>query len=144
MLGNMGAEDVIREQQDLGSQFEKPPRFDKTLNLIGNRVLVESISLTRPGGQMLLAGWLGGLNPVVDFNPMVHMESGVHFSLFHSKVLAQADFPLFGIPLQEIVTKIENGEWDAKPTHVFDWKDIHSAQRMLDSHKAGGKIVVKH
>jgi hypothetical protein len=61
------------------------------------------------------------------------MESGVHFSLFHSKVLASLDFPLSGIPLQEIVGKIEEGKWDAKPAH-----------RMLDSHKTGGKIVVKH
>ncbi len=48
------------------------------------------------------------------------------------------------IPLQEIVTKIENGAWDAKPTHVFDYKDIQSAHKLLDSHAAGGKIVVKH
>lgn len=190
MLKELGAVDVKFEQPQLGDQFETPPRFDKTLNLIGNRVLLESISLTRPGGRMLQAGWLGGLAPVVDFNPMVEMESGelsrttsrpglsclsgalsqekcvpfprvmliimlirqlltpcylgVHFSLFHSKVLASPDFPLAGIPLQDIVRKLEKGEWDARPTHVFEYKDIHNAHRMLDSHKAGGKIVVKH
>jgi len=147
MLKKMGAVDVKREQPELSNQFanaSNPPRFDKTLNLIGNRVLLESIRLTRPGGRMLQAGWLGGLEPVADFNPMIQMESGVHFSLFHSKVLGNPDFPLSGIPLQDIVRKIENGEWDAKPTHVFDFKDIHDAHRMLDSHAAGGKIVVKH
>lgn len=144
MLKNMGAEAVVYEQSDLYKQFDEPPRFDKVLNLIGNRVLVESITLTRPHGRMLQAGWLGGLAPVVDFNPMVEMEPGVHFSLFHSKVLGSPAFPLSGIPLQEIVTKIENGSWDAKPTHVFDWKDIHKAHTLLDSHDAGGKIVVKH
>jgi NADPH:quinone reductase-like Zn-dependent oxidoreductase len=144
MLRKMGAADVKREQPGLSEQFDKPPRFDKVLNLIGNRVLLESISLTRPGGRVLQAGWLGGLDPVADFNPMIQMETGVHFSLFHSKVLGQPDFPLSGIPLQDIVRKIENGEWDAKPTHVFEYKDIHNAHRMLDSHGAGGKIVVKH
>ncbi len=143
-LKELGAVDVKREESNLASQFASPPRFDKVLNLIGNRVLVESISLTRPGGRMLQAGWLGGLAPVVDFNPMVEMESGVHFSLFHSKVLGTPEFPLSGIPLQEIVSKIERGAWDAKPTHVFDYKDIQSAHKMLDSHAAGGKIVVKH
>ena len=92
---------------------------------------------------MLQAGWLGGLAPVVDFNPMIQMESGVHFSLFHSKSLGSAAFPLSGIPFQDIVRKIENGAWDAKPTQVFHYKDIHEGHRMLDSHNAGGKIVVR-
>jgi NADPH:quinone reductase-like Zn-dependent oxidoreductase len=144
MLKKLGAVEVKYEQPELSEQFEQPPRFDKILNLIGNRVLVESVSLTRSGGRMLQAGWLGGLDPVVGFNPMIQMESGVHFSLFHSKVLGEPDFPLSGIPLQDIVRNIEDGKWDAKPTYVFEYKDIHSAHRMLDSHKAGGKIVVKH
>jgi len=144
MLKKIGATEVKTEQVGLGKLFSQPPQFDKVLNLIGNKVLVESISLTRPGGRMLQAGWLGGLTPVVDFNPMVEMEPGVHFSLFHSKALGTPGFPLSGIPLQDIVRKLENGEWDAKPTHVFGYDDIHSAHRMLDSHKAGGKIVVKH
>lgn len=143
MLKNMGAADAVLEQSDLGKVLPGGQRFDKVLNLIGNRVLLESISLTRPGGRMLQAGWLGGLAPVNDFNPMVEMESGVHFSLFHSKVLGTEDFPLRQIPLQEIVKKIENGEWDAKPAFVFKYEDIHDAHKMLDSHDAGGKIVVK-
>lgn len=149
-LKKMGATYVKHEQPDLGDQFDngaKDPslsRFDKTLNLIGNSVLLESINLTRSGGRMLQAGWLGGLAPVRDFNPMVQMDSGVHFSLFHSKVLGSSDFPISGIPLQQIVQKIENGEWDASPAHVFEYRDIQSAHRMLDSHEAGGKIVIRH
>ena len=144
MLKNMGVADVKMEESELHKQFAEPARFDKTLNLIGNRVLVESINLTRPGGRMLQAGWLGGLAPVVDFNPMIEMEPGVHFSLFHSKVLGSPDFPLSAIPLQNIVKKLEKGEWDAKPTHAFEYKDIRKGHEMLDSHNAGGKIVIKH
>lgn len=144
MMREMGAVDVKVEQDGLDREFPVETKFDKVLNLIGNRVLLESIGLTRAGGRMLQAGWLGGLDPVKDFNPMVQMESGVHFSLFHSKVLGIPSFPLSGIPLQDIVRKIENGAWDAKPTHVFDWKDIRKAHEVLDSHNAGGKIVIKH
>ncbi|CZR69140.1 related to NADPH quinone oxidoreductase homolog PIG3 [Phialocephala subalpina] len=144
MLKKMGVVDAVLEQSDLGKVLTNGQRFDKVLNLIGNRVLLESISLTRPGGRMLQAGWLGGLAPVKDFNPMVEMESGVHFSLFHSKVLGTQDFPLSNIPLQEIVKNIENGEWDAKPAFVFEFKDIQEAHKVLDSHDAGGKIVVRH
>jgi NADPH2:quinone reductase len=140
----MGAHSVQQEQDNLDSKYDLQSRFDKTLNLIGNRALLESIRLTRAGGRMLQAGWLGGLAPVVDFNPMIQMESGVHFSLFHSKSLGGLDFPLSKIPFQEIVEKIENGQWDAKPTYVFKYEEIRKVHELLDSHSAGGKIVVKH
>ncbi|KAF2245931.1 GroES-like protein [Trematosphaeria pertusa] len=147
-LKKMGAVNVLREERQLdlhitANSTENDPRFDKVLNLVGNSVLLESIRMTKTGGRMLQAGWLGGLAPVPDFNPMVQMESGVHFSLFHSKVLGTKDFPLSGIPFQDIVGRIERGEWDAKPTHVFGVQDIRDAHKMLDSHDAGGKIVVK-
>lgn len=144
MLRHMGVSDVKVERDNLIAQLGAPPGFDKVLNLIGNRVLVESISLARAGGRVLQAGWLGGLAPVKDFNPMLEMESGVHFSLFHSKMLGSPAFPISEIPLQDIITKIEHGAWDAKPSHVFDYDDIQSAHHMLDSQAAGGKIVVKH
>ncbi|KAI0799547.1 GroES-like protein [Xylaria sp. FL0064] len=149
-LREMGAAEAIREESGLfsqgaaGEEEEKTRKFDKTLNLIGNRVLLESIALTRAGGRMLQAGWLGGLEPVRDFNPMVQMESGVHFSLFHSRVLGTPEFPLSNIPLQEIVRKIERGVWDARPARVFEYQDIVNAHRALDSHDVGGKIVVRH
>jgi NADPH:quinone reductase len=145
MLKKMGVESAILEPnpktlaQDFTSQ-----KFDKTLNLIGNSALLDSIRLTRPGGRMLQAGWLGGLAPVKDFNPMVEMESGVHFSLFHSKELGTDDFPLSGVRLPEIVGKIEKGAWEAKPTYVFGYDQIQEAHRLLESHDAGGKIVVVH
>ena len=142
MMKKMGAVDVRIEQDGLDKEFGDT-KFDKVLNLIGNRVLLESIRLTRTGGRMLQAGWLGGLAPVVDFNPMVEMESGVHFSLFHSKMLGTPEFPMSGIPLQDLVQKIESGAWDAKPTYIFDHKDIKKGHELLDSHNAGGKIVVK-
>ncbi|KAI0966004.1 GroES-like protein [Xylaria arbuscula] len=143
-LKKMGAAEAVREQSGLFAQEKNFKKFDKTLNLIGNRVLLESIALTRAGGRMLQAGWLGGLEPVRDFNPMVQMESGVHFSLFHSKVLGTREFPLSNVPLQEIARKIEQGVWDAKPARIYEYKDIVNAHRALDSHDVGGKIVVKH
>jgi len=144
MLKRMGVEDAVPEETPLSQRFVPDRKFDKTLNLIGNTALLDSIHITRPGGRMLQAGWLGGLAPVKDFNPMIEMDPGVHFSLFHSKVLGTEDFPLEKIPLQEIADKIESGAWDAKPTYVFQYKDIQKAHALLESHDAGGKIVIKH
>lgn len=144
MLKQMGADHVMIERPAMHPDVGKRGKFDKVLNLVGNSVLVESISLVRTGGRILQAGWLGGLAPVKNFNPMVEMESGVHFSLFHSKVLGTPDFPLSAVPLQQIINKIQSGSWNAKPTYVFSYEDVHEAHRVLDSHDAGGKIVVKH
>jgi NADPH:quinone reductase-like Zn-dependent oxidoreductase len=144
MLKKMGVEDVVLEENPLSQNYAPDNKFDKTLNLIGNPALLDSIRLTRAGGRMLQAGWLGGLAPVTDFNPMVEMDSGVHFSLFHSKTLGTRDFPLSGIGLQAIVDKIERGEWDAKPAYVFGYDEIQEAHRVLQGHDAGGKIVVVH
>ncbi|KAI1366342.1 GroES-like protein [Xylaria arbuscula] len=144
-LRDIRAAEAVREESGLfSSEGGNSRKFDKVLNLIGNRVLLESIALTRAGGRMLQAGWLGGLEPVRGFNPMVQMESGVHFSLFHSKVLGSPEFPLLGIPLQEIVRKIEEGRWDARPARVYEYREIVDAHRALDSHDVGGKIVMKH
>jgi len=142
MVKSMGAESAILEEEVLAEQFTTA-KFDKTLNLIGNTVLLDSIRLTRTGGRILQAGWLGGLAPVKDFNPMIDMDSGVHFSLFHSKNLGTPDFPMGRIPLQEIAEKVERGAWNAKPAHVFEVKDIVKAHELLDSHNAGGKIVIR-
>ncbi|KAF3397086.1 Quinone oxidoreductase PIG3 [Talaromyces pinophilus] len=144
MLKEMGASDVKIEKTGIQSEFDENIRFDKILNLIGNSVLVETISLVRTHGRILQAGWLGGLAPVQNFNPMIEMQSGAHFSLFHSKVLGTPGFPMSGVPLQQIVDKIQSGRWNAKPTHVFNYEDIQEAHELLDSHNAGGKIVVKH
>ncbi|KAK1765872.1 chaperonin 10-like protein [Phialemonium atrogriseum] len=144
VLRGMGAAEARLEGPGFADGFDRPPRFDKVLNLVGNSVLLESVGLARPGGRVLQAGWLGGLEPLDGFNPMLQMETGVHFSLFHSKVLGGPDFPLKGIPLQDIVDKIARGGWDAKPARVFEYGAIREAHRLLDSHDAGGKIVVKH
>lgn len=111
MLKEMGASDVKIEETAIQSEFGESIKFDKILNLIGNSVLVDTISLVRTHGRVLQAGWLGGLAPVQDFNPMVEMHSGVHFSLFHSKVLGTPDFPMSAVPLQQIVGrfKADNG-----------------------------------
>lgn len=129
-LRKMGAVDTKRECQGLDTQFDQPPRLDKVLDLIGNTVLLESTALARPGGRMLQAGWLGGLDPVPGFNPMLQMEAGVHFTLFHSKVLGSGDFSVVGGA-------------DAGPARVFGVGEMREAHGLLDSGAAGGKIVVR-
>jgi NADPH2:quinone reductase len=141
LLRAMGATETFIEQPGLDTRCSN--EYDKVLNLVGNRALLESINLTKTGGRMLQAGWLGGLEPVEKFNPMLQMKTGVHFSLFHSKMLGTAGFPFSEIPLQSIVRQIEKGEIKAQPSHIFDYAEIRRAHEILDSGDAGGKIVIK-
>ena len=142
-LQGWGAVEVKRETRAFEEQFHRTNPYDKVLNLVGNSVLLESVRLTKTGGRMLQAGWLGGLAPLADFNPMTQMKSGVHFSLFHSKELGTPDFPIAKIPLQEIVDKIEAKEWCAKPARVFEVEEIQEAHKVLEAQSSGGKLVVK-
>ncbi len=117
--------------------------FDAVLNLVGNSVLIESMTMVRRGGRLCQAGWLGGLEPIVNFDPMTQMATGVHFSLFHSKVLGTPEFPLSDVPLREIVRHVEKGDWVSEPSHVYDFADVREAHRMLDSGEANGKVVLR-
>lgn len=74
-------------------------KFDAILELIGNITVVDLLKMARRGGRVCLAGFLGGLAPILDFNPLLQMASGVHFSFFGSFVFGTPEFPLSDVPL---------------------------------------------
>src|SRR6201982_181108 len=80
---------------------------------------MDSLSMLRRGGRMCLAGWLGGLDPVDNFNPLLQMPSGVYFTFFGSFVFGTPDFPLSDVPLQALVDKATAGGYRATPARVF-------------------------
>jgi len=94
------------------------------------------------GGRACLAGWLGGLAPIADFNPLLQMASGVYLTFFGSFVFGKPGFPLSDVPLQAIAAEIERGHYKAKPTRVFRFEEIQEAHRVMESKEAKGKLVV--
>jgi len=103
-------------------------------------VMLDSLAMLRRGGRSCLAGWLGGLDPIPDFNPLLQMASGVYLTFFGSFVFGSPGFPLSDVPLQQIAADVAAGRLDAKPVRVFD--EIQEAHRVMESNQAGGKIVV--
>jgi NADPH:quinone reductase len=89
-----------------------------------------------------LAGFLGGVAPVADFNPLLRMSSGVHFSFFGSFTFGNPGFPLSDVPLQTIADQVAAGRYKAKPARVFRFEDTREAHRVMESNQAGGKMVV--
>lgn len=70
------------------------------------------------------------------------LPSGVQFSCFGSFELGTDAFPLSSIPLQQIVSKVEAGDYDAKPSRVFSFEEISQAHRVMDQSQALGQLVV--
>jgi NADPH:quinone reductase len=144
MLEKFGAERCEVERRDLSTHIAEAQRIDAVLDLVGNSVLLDSLAMLRRGGRSCLAGWLGGLDPVPNFNPLLQMASGVYLTFFASFAFGTPGFPLSGVPLQQIAADAAAGRLDVKPTRIFRFEEIREAHRVMEAGEAGGKMVVVH
>lgn len=142
MLEELGATRVEVERGDLAAHIAEANRIDAVLDLVGNSTILDSLDMLRRGGTACLAGWLGGLAPIGDFNPLARMASGVNFSFFASPVFGNPGFPVSDVPFGEIAQQIVDGKLDAAPARVFSFDDIREAHRVAEAGEAAGKLVV--
>jgi NADPH:quinone reductase len=142
MLEQLGAARVELERPDLAAHIDESKQIDAVLDLVGNSTILDSLDMLRRDGTACLAGWLGGLAPIGDFNPLERMPSGVSFSFFASPAFGDPGFEVSDIPLSDIAQQIADGKLDAKPARVFSFDEIREAHRVAESGEAGGKIVV--
>jgi NADPH2:quinone reductase len=143
-LEALGAERVMLESGDLSRRVRElyPEGLDRVLDLVGNRTVLDSLSMARREGRVCEAGWLGGLDPIASSNPLLQMPSAVHFSLFGSFMFGTPAFPLSDVPVQAIIDRIAAGVYKAKPAKKFRFEEIREAHRLIESGQANGKIVV--
>ena len=142
MLKRLGAEHCEIERSDLSKHIPEAKKIDAVLDLIGNTVVLDSLGMLRRGGRSCLAGWLGGLDPIPDFNPLLQMASGVYLTFFGSFVFGTPGFPLSDVPLQQIAADAAAGRLDVKPTRIFRFEEIREAHRVMEANEARGKMVV--
>ncbi|MGY6119523.1 zinc-binding alcohol dehydrogenase family protein [Paraburkholderia strydomiana] len=143
-LEGMGVSRVELEGPDLSKRIAGAKHIDAVLDLVGNSTILDSLAMLRRGGRACLAGWLGGLAPIPDFNPLLQMSSGVYLTFFGSFVFGTPGFPLSDVPLQSIAADIAAGRFNAKPSRVFSFDEIHEAHRVMEANEANGKMVVVH
>lgn len=117
-------------------------KVDAILDLVGNSTIVDSLRAIRRGGRVCLAGFLGGLAPLVDFNPLSQMPSGVHLSFFGSFNFGSEDFPLADVPMQQIVNLVEGGQLRGRPSRIFAFSEVSHAHQLMERNEALGKFVV--
>ena len=144
LLEQLGAERCEIERRDLSKNMAEAKQIDAVLDLVGNSVVLDSLALLRRGGRSCLAGWLGGLDPIPDFNPLLQMPSGVSLSFFGSFVFGTPGFPLSDVPLQQIAADVAAGRLDVTPARIFRFDEIHEAHQVMETNKAVGKMVVIH
>jgi NADPH:quinone reductase-like Zn-dependent oxidoreductase len=142
-LEGLGAYRAEIEGPDLSKRIAERKHIDAVLDLVGNSTILDSLWMLRRGGRACLAGWLGGLDPIADFNPLLQMASGVYLTFFGSFVFGTPEFPLSDVPLQSIAEKVAAGRYKAKPSRVFRFDDIREAHRLMEANEAIGKIVVR-
>jgi NADPH:quinone reductase-like Zn-dependent oxidoreductase len=143
-LEKLGAEHCEIERRDLSKHIAEAKKIDAVLDLVGNTVMLDSLAMLRRGGRSCLAGWLGGLDPIPDFNPLLQMASGVYLTFFGSFVFGTPGFPLSDVPLQQIAADAAAGRLDVKPTRIFRFEEIREAHRVMEAGEARGKMVVVH
>jgi NADPH:quinone reductase len=144
MLEALGAKRVEIERPDLAAHIAERKQLDAVLDLVGNSTILDSLAMLRRGGRACLAGWLGGLAPIPDLNPLLQMPSGVYWTFFGSFVFGTPGFPLSDIPLQSIAEDIAKGKYNAKPSRIFKFGEIREAHRVMEANEANGKMVVVH
>ena len=142
MLEELGALRVELERPDLAAHIAEAKQVDAVLDLVGNSTILDSLDMLRRGGTACLAGWLGGLDPIEDFNPLLRMASGVNLNFFGSFVFGTPGFPLSDVPLHDIAQQVADGRLDAKPSRIFSFDQVHEAHRVMEAGEAGGKMVV--
>src|SRR5207302_3794927 len=78
MVQKLGASRVELEGPDLSQRIAEAKQLDAVLDLVGNSTILDSLAMLRRGRRACLAGWLGGLAPIADFNPLLQMANGVY------------------------------------------------------------------
>jgi 2-haloalkanoic acid dehalogenase type II len=141
LLEQLGVSRVVVEKPVLAPELAASG-IDAVLDLVGNSTILDSLDMLRRDGTACLAGWLGGLEPIGDFNPLLRMASGVNLSFFGSFVFGSPAFPLSDVPLSDIARQVQSGQLDAKPSQVFRFDQIREAHQLMESGAANGKIVV--
>ena len=139
MLEAAGADEVWVDDAAIQRQLRncRHQPFDRVLELIGTKTLLDSLRCVRAGGIVCMTGILGGSWTLNNFEPMGDIPTGVKLTSYSggsSDISTQQ--------LQHYVGLIEAGKLLIQTGSVFGFEELIKAHELMDSNLAGGKIVV--
>lgn len=145
LLKGLGADHVLIDKGEIIRDLRRiiPAGVDHVIELIGNSTLLDSFGATRVRGSVCLAGFLGGMQPLEEFQPLLQIPSGIRFTTFGSAfVFGLPGFELSHIPLQKMITDIEEGRIRNIYKNSYPFEEIAAAHRVVERNEVNGKIVV--
>jgi NADPH:quinone reductase-like Zn-dependent oxidoreductase len=146
-LEAIGAKEVLIETKALAARLRElqPEGVDAVLDIIGTSTLMDSLAMLRRQGRCCVVGFLGGGEPLRDFDPVLQMPPfGVQLSSFASAfVYGTPAYPLSDIPFQAIVDRVAAGDYKAKPARIFPLEGVPDAHRLMEANGVNGKVVVR-
>ena len=139
MLRANGADAVFIDDGAIAAAVRaaRPHGFDKVLELVGATTLKDSLRCSRQPGLVCMTGMVGNAWSLGDFSPMDAIPTAVGLTTYDG---GANDF--MRTPLQELVDQIAAGSLHIQVGRTFPLAAIVEAHRLMDSNKAGGKIVV--
>ncbi len=145
VLKQYGADYTILDDGEISKNIRKiiPKGVTNVIELIGNTTLEDSLGCVEVNGSVCIAGFLGGLVPFENFMPLMQIPSSVKLTSFGSAfVFGNNDFPYSKIPLQKIISDIENKSIPNILAKSYNFNEIVEAQKLMESNNVNGKIVV--
>jgi NADPH:quinone reductase-like Zn-dependent oxidoreductase len=138
LLRSSGAADVFVDDGAIAKGVvTKTDGVEKVLELIGVTTLHDSLRCTKQNGVVCMTGIVGNKWSLDNFSPMEFIPTGVCLTIYSGDV---SDF--MAMPLQELVDAVADGSLHVQVGRVFRLDDIVQAHELMESNKAGGKIVV--
>jgi NADPH:quinone reductase-like Zn-dependent oxidoreductase len=135
ILIDNGADEVLIDDGALAVQVKQP--VDKLLELIGTGTLKDSLLCVKPGGSVCMSGMLAEQWVVPDFQPIGFIPSMVNLTSYNSDP-KNVSVKIF----QDFIDSVESGKISLNVKGVFHLDEIVQAHELMESNKAGGKIVV--
>ena len=144
-LKSIGADYVVIDNGAIHESVKSvlPGSIDNAIEIVGAATLLDTAKCIKPWGEIVVVGLLGGPPILESFNLMMDLPNTVKLSFFNSQLLGSDMLPLKDSPLNMIAEKVANGKIPRTLAKVYSFEHIQEAHNLLDSGKAGGKIVVK-
>ena len=146
ILKQFGSDYTILDDGEISNKIREisPNGITNVIELIGNVTLEDSLKCVEANGSVCVAGFLGGLVPLENFMPLMQIPSSVKLTSFGSAfIFGNQVFPYSKIPLQKIITDIENKSIPNILAKTFKFSEIVEAHQLMESNTVNGKIVVR-
>jgi NADPH:quinone reductase-like Zn-dependent oxidoreductase len=134
-----GIEKVFIDDGNVARQIKEayPEGVDKVLELIGTVTLQDSLKCAKTGGSVCMTGIVGGKWTLDSFDPMQTIPTAVNLTVY-----AGGPDEFMETPMEEIARQVAEGSLHVQVGQIFKLDGIVEAHTLMESNKAGGKVVV--